>query len=108
MAEVDWKEVFQFCLERKNSISPEDQKQLTRSLLGLNLSLLAGVVSALATHHFVFRLPAAQTSPPLLKFNIGAFCLTVPLLFWVYVGVRRIMKPTFLTVYEKYNSPVKP
>lgn len=108
MAEVDWTAVFQFCAQHRTSFSPEDQKVLTRGMWGVNLALVAGVSSALATDYYVLRLPIVRAASPFMRFNVSALCLVVPALFWCQVGVRRFLKPAFLSVYEKNSGLARP
>lgn len=101
MAQVDWNAVFQFCAQHREQFAPEDQKALKRSMWGLQMCMIAGVISAVTVNHIVFRLPALRVASPLVRFNMGALSLSTPVMFWGYVGIHRILKPTFLEVFEK-------
>lgn len=108
MAEVDWRVVFQFCAENRERFSPEDQQVLKRGMWGINLTLIAGILSALVTDSLAFRLPAVRMAHPILRLNICAFCMAVPAGLWCHLGLRKFLKPAFLSVYQKNSDLARP
>ena len=101
---VDWALVFEFCSKNKPRFEEEDRKELTKSVMISQMSLVSGLLAGVISRYTVFKIPSVQALTGVLRFNISMTCLSVPPALAIFLAVRYVVKPAHLQVAEKYMA----